>query len=396
MELTKLAQRGEQSARNQDAALKRFLELLLALRHIILQDAAVLFSQFPTLSIFSFEPFNTNSFRAFASTSTRIIVEADEAARHRYQNLPEQFWAALRGYTQTNEIIRMQAEEIATKRHSDLVTTIGSLLNHSLANPNVKHSKKKYVQLSKGEYSSAKYQLCIDRHVASTEKVVLTPSHVHVASVIPPTQSPQPSDITTCNNIIHFPLLPSETPIQTPLEPEAPTHCRIVTSDPTERRKQLAAMAVIETQFGLNRVRNHCWEWLTKGSGKWIPLYTFVPVDRLTREEMWREYSEGLNGCLAIFELDQYCGPKWRSHGGDTLMAEASRRKKFYSLMQALISRPRWDRDKAFEYLNARWPIDSKSGNSDLRTTSQFVRSLSRRGAGVYDQIVKEADNFYQ
>ena len=223
-----------------------------------------------------------------------------------------------------------------------------------------------------------------------------TPSHVHVISPDSGSQVELPSTLDDTTNLSS--LRPEALTIRPPeaATPAAPSHYQISTSDPIERQKQLAAMSVIEGRFGLDRVQNHCWEWLSKGGGKWIPMYTFVPVDRLTREDMWREYSEGLNGCLAISELDQYCGPKWRSHGGDTLMAEASRRKKFYLLMQNLISRPRWDEDRAFKYLNARWAITSKSSNTDLRTTSQFVRSLSRRGAGIYDQILKEASNFYQ
>ena len=160
MELAKLAQRSQQDARNHDAALKRFLELLIAFRRVILQDTAVLFSQSPTLSLFSFEPFNSNSFRLFAATSARIVAEAEESVRHQYQNLPERFSAALRGYTQTNEIVRMQAEEIATKRHNDLLATISSLRHQPPVNLNEgkKKKKKKHVQLHEGKYKFVKHQ----------------------------------------------------------------------------------------------------------------------------------------------------------------------------------------------------------------------------------------------
>jgi hypothetical protein len=47
--------------------------------------------------MFRFPPFNTPSFRHFASTSATIITRAEEEARHVLKNLPDNIVASFRG-----------------------------------------------------------------------------------------------------------------------------------------------------------------------------------------------------------------------------------------------------------------------------------------------------------
>ncbi|KAJ7579964.1 hypothetical protein C8J56DRAFT_1058264 [Mycena floridula] len=79
----------------QDFALRSFLELLKQLRHIILQDMAVLYSSHPELSLFNFAPFNNNRFRDFVNCSTSIIAAAEDAARLKFNNLPSHMVAPM-------------------------------------------------------------------------------------------------------------------------------------------------------------------------------------------------------------------------------------------------------------------------------------------------------------
>jgi len=80
-----------------DIALRQFLRLLIWLRLVLMQDAAVLFMQHPSCPIFQFPPFNSSAFRDYAATSTTRIAEVEEQARLAFANLPEHMVISLRG-----------------------------------------------------------------------------------------------------------------------------------------------------------------------------------------------------------------------------------------------------------------------------------------------------------
>jgi hypothetical protein len=70
---------------------------MLWFRVVILQDAAVLYSRYPHLSIFAYKPFNSQAFRNFAASSTAVIAHAESKARLAYENMPKHLVASLRG-----------------------------------------------------------------------------------------------------------------------------------------------------------------------------------------------------------------------------------------------------------------------------------------------------------
>ncbi|PPQ87750.1 hypothetical protein CVT24_003818, partial [Panaeolus cyanescens] len=72
----------------QDEALCYLLNLLRRLRTVLLQDAAVLYSEHPEAPIFKFSPFNSNDFQQFAASAAQIIRDANEHQRQYLQNLP--------------------------------------------------------------------------------------------------------------------------------------------------------------------------------------------------------------------------------------------------------------------------------------------------------------------
>jgi hypothetical protein len=122
---TRFRQDGHKS---NDMALRNFLRLLIDFRLVILQDAAVLYSRYPDISLFKFEPFNTPTFKEFAALSITRIDEAEKAARLHYQNLPEHFAASLRGVMQTSEIERKQTEAAMLDHITSLTNVVQSLL----------------------------------------------------------------------------------------------------------------------------------------------------------------------------------------------------------------------------------------------------------------------------
>jgi hypothetical protein len=83
--------------RARDFALDNFLCLLMWLRWVLLQDAAVLYSAHPSCPIFHFAPFTSPLFRDFASDALPTILKAEKAADLMFQKLPEHMVQSVKG-----------------------------------------------------------------------------------------------------------------------------------------------------------------------------------------------------------------------------------------------------------------------------------------------------------
>jgi Centromere DNA-binding protein complex CBF3 subunit, domain 2 len=88
-EQDQLAQCQASSLKSVDIAFKQFLQLLIWLRQVLIQDAAILFLQYPTCPMFRYPSFNTPTFHNFAATSLSVVDRAEEEVRHALKNLPE-------------------------------------------------------------------------------------------------------------------------------------------------------------------------------------------------------------------------------------------------------------------------------------------------------------------
>jgi hypothetical protein len=91
-----------------DYALKNFLEVLQWFRTVILQDAAVLFSKYPNFPLWTYAPFNTHEFAAFASSSISILEQAEEETQWKLERFPETVAASMRGVIETMEVRQNQ------------------------------------------------------------------------------------------------------------------------------------------------------------------------------------------------------------------------------------------------------------------------------------------------
>jgi hypothetical protein len=107
--------------RGQDQALANFLELLSRLRHVILQDAAILSVKYPSCTFFNkYPPFNTAQFAAFASPSAEIIGRVEEEQKHQLTKLPENIAGTLRGILTTSNVRQEQAHNNIKRRNDHL------------------------------------------------------------------------------------------------------------------------------------------------------------------------------------------------------------------------------------------------------------------------------------
>lgn len=80
-----------------DICLKNFLALLVKLRRVLLQDAAVLYAKYPGCAVFGHAPFNMEEFRVFSGMSASIIEEAEQKSQLEWPGLPDTLQSALRG-----------------------------------------------------------------------------------------------------------------------------------------------------------------------------------------------------------------------------------------------------------------------------------------------------------
>ncbi|KAJ7185137.1 hypothetical protein GGX14DRAFT_409313 [Mycena pura] len=88
-ELEKLAERRRENRQTEDYALKQFLEMLIWLRTVLVQDAAVLYADHSDAAFFNSPPFHSPSFRTFAQTSRAVIKKAEADAALQLKNLPQ-------------------------------------------------------------------------------------------------------------------------------------------------------------------------------------------------------------------------------------------------------------------------------------------------------------------
>ncbi len=119
VEMEKLAlesRRNEAGRKADDPRLLHLLNLLIFFRNVILQDAAILYSKYPNCPLFDYHPFTTPLFHSFAMTIGPLLEAAETEARHRLENLPEQFTASLRGIVTTFTLENQKLNQVLNEQ----------------------------------------------------------------------------------------------------------------------------------------------------------------------------------------------------------------------------------------------------------------------------------------
>ncbi|KAJ7448120.1 hypothetical protein FB451DRAFT_1187869 [Mycena latifolia] len=113
---------------------------------------------------------------------------------------------------------------------------------------------------------------------------------------------------------------------------------------------QLASWDRLAAKFDETRLRTHQWEWITSGkdANSYLPYYTFQPSSKVTA--IWDEWASGLNGFLAVRDLEETWGAKWRRNN-TTQKTEMGRRKKVIQLVEKLAAKPNWGLALALRFM---------------------------------------------
>ncbi|KAJ3741059.1 hypothetical protein EV360DRAFT_76778 [Lentinula raphanica] len=363
------ARRDQHGKRAEDYALIQFLKLLLFLRRVLLQDAAILFTDFPNSFIFSIAPFDSSVFRDWASSASSVVERAESCAREQFENLPNYLVGTLRGIMVNQQIELYQQHQLLRR---DLLT------HKPLEEPQTKSRKRK-------------------RKAATTTNQRI-PEPLGIIPAIP--MQPTPSLSTTinadCSAMPHVPdplniiPAPSLLAFHPGIDPPVPG-----IGDQSQQldATRNAAMDLLRQRYGTARVDKHEWEWVKPKPNlpaEPLPVYKFQTPPTL--REYWDEWTMGRNGYLSIRELNEGWEARWcRNQSG--LKTEKSRYKKLYELIDLLRSRPNWTLDLVWRFLNDRFPIPTQ-GIPELKTARSFITYLQKKDGSGMNAVISAADTY--
>ncbi|KAF5370934.1 hypothetical protein D9615_009780 [Tricholomella constricta] len=329
-----------------DVTLRSFLNFLQILRRIILQDAAVLFAEFPDCPLWRQAPFNRTEFREFASTASVIIHCAEEEARHRLKYLPESIAASFRGMVMTSKMHQEQTREEICDDNARLSKKL----------QNIEERLGVILETSKGPKQRKRKQ---NSDAATTPLPLVQISHEAretPSTTVPP--SPHSSETSLSQHI--YPALAF------PMSQDLPT-----------RNAQLAYITTLEAKFSCDRLSKHQFDWIISSrrnqADEFLPRYSFWTPEGQnaypTVRQIWTEYKFRMDGCLSISELNAGWDARWRSQG--PARTEMSRRNKIIGLIEDLSKNPNWRRSL-------------HSSISKPNTPSNMLRSLFTNYTRIY------------
>ena len=170
----------------------------------------------------------------------------------------------------------------------------------------------------------------------------------------------------------------------------------ILSSDGYDRGRQIESIRKLIIKYGVEKISQHQFEWIktTRSTpDEWLPIYEFNRNVK-TIQDLWDEWTVGLNGCLSIRQLDDGWDARWRRNVSGQ-KTEAARRKVIINLIEKLAGKPNWSASLALQFLNDKYPIPSKTVKY-LNTMRSFITHLQNKekGAAAIQEIMNEASNY--
>ena len=163
-----------------------------------------------------------------------------------------------------------------------------------------------------------------------------------------------------------------------------------------ERDLQLNAIRALVHKYA-EKVRRHQFTWTKYGSAnrpdEWLPIYLFRQGASLV--EIWEEWSEGLDGCLSIRQLEEGWAARWRRDVSGQKTEMSRRRLVVQKVIEPLAAKTNWNIQLALRYLTTQYPIPSNTPPY-LRTTRSFVDYLQKKttGPASIESILSGATSF--
>ncbi|KAK7028398.1 hypothetical protein R3P38DRAFT_923774 [Favolaschia claudopus] len=395
-QLLALEEREKENPFARDIALRQFFKLLVWFRSVILQDAALIYKQYPDAPLFKYAPFNTALFQQFAAASVqrinKIESEANLALKNLPQNLVRGFQGALAGVSLAHRAERDETRAYIERLESQIQILTQQFMQQSLGK-------------GKGSRKTMKIPVLIPP-VLSIPTPSLTTAAASSSALMLDSNSCLPSpaaDFSFMGDSIDFsfmgdpmdvsfphgsfddlaimpasstsiPLpstLPRSPPSQDPLstvsgfasKTSPPTTISSSFLDPPitttsgHTATQISAWNTLAIKYSDQRLRRHQWDWVEK-TNSFLPRYTFQRVLKIT--DIWTEWIEGIGGFLSIRDLNNTWAARWRT-GTQTLKNEYGRRKKVIDLINRLAEKPNWNVELALRFIREVYEQDTKT-----------------------------------
>ncbi len=162
------------------------------------------------------------------------------------------------------------------------------------------------------------------------------------------------------------------------------------------RNLQLKGYDTLEAKFRATQLRCHSFQWTITDasdvSDEWRPSYEFYQPGgnkQATIEEIWKEWSVGINGCISVECLSQFWDTRW-CQSDKAKKTMASWWKRIIDLMTELIGKRGWDEKRALRFLHENYvPVK-------FSMVCGFIDHLQKQEKGVdgltnSEQIVENA-----
>ncbi|KAN0134511.1 hypothetical protein V8E53_007657 [Lactarius tabidus] len=250
---------------------------------------AILCAKYPSCPMFCHPPFDSPSFRQFASSSLSVVDQAKEEARHALKNLPDNIAATFRGLA-TDMKMDQHSQRLDSVARWDAVDSwldqVTDLLHQFIGSKSFKGCKAKKV-------------------LGTPQTLHTTPGHCGAASSISPPQAFVPSSTATIPNItinISNPSVGTQESgltCVTTASPHPTTHLAgpNLSHSSTQHQPnipeyqgrpmtpaQLAKWNSLTMKYGEVCVYRHTWDWV---QGDFLPVYLYQSADQLT--DYWTE-----------------------------------------------------------------------------------------------------------
>ncbi|GBE83282.1 hypothetical protein SCP_0503300 [Sparassis crispa] len=370
----------------QDYALCHFLRLMLWLRRVLLQDAAILCTMQPSAPVFAFAPFNTPAFHTFASQAMPAIREAEEQARMAYQNLPEHLICSLRGATTDVLMEQKRQHEESNRQMSDMserILKMEGIIGMLLNSRSTRRSKITFVPPKQSlaapvtapapvPAAAAPPVITINFHggdgPVSTSAVPSVSTSVSAVA-----NSAASSDSTamldgSSRHVAAVPALPSVLGMVAPSV--APAR-----ADPRSARRDELRQKYGEVVFQ----KHEPWVWK---QGELLPCYQYQLVNAIV--DVWTEWMDGLGGHISVRELTEKWGNCWCLNDAG-LKTEGGHRKKIIDPITELLQKPRWSIQLVLRFFN------EKYGHYRARS---FADYLTKHGGAGHCEVLQVATHY--
>lgn len=372
--------------------MRLFLDTLIWLRTVLVQDLAILYNRTPSAFVFQAVPFNSVSFRSFARGADSQINDIVQGLQHELAKVPEHLAALFRASIQRMALEQQLERKANLERYNALSRQLTSFAStakarapgishvhqppsHTIpamsfpytANTSYPHSLFSIPAPSSIAHSTVQHQVLSDGLSAGQPHVTLPLAHVQSSKAA---VSSDPQHICT---VLCIPTMPDYLLAASGQAVHSTGHVSV-----DSMSKQIASPECdwidLCKRFPHAQLQSHAW--IYNNSGHWCPQYHFP--NPATHSNLWIEYTQGVDGCLPTRTLEETWATSWRQKHA----TEWHRRKRVIGLFETISKRRLWQMHQVFRFLDDKLNM--------YRTPRSLYTYLGKAGEGY---ILELADN---